>query len=89
MLGETGLLGLVTFMLIIYKLVIKVFRILRKNVGKLDYWDLFPLIGFLSGTFGLLINALYIDVFEASKVAFTFWAVSGLMMSLVERIESD
>lgn len=89
MLGETGLLGLVTFILIIYKIVKKVFKVLKENVGELEYWDLFPLIGFLAGTFGLLINALYIDVFEASKVAFTFWAVSGLVMSLVEAINND
>ncbi len=86
MLGETGLLGLVTFMLIIYKIVVRGFKALRQNISRLDYWDLFPLIGFLAGTLGLLINALYIDVFEASKVAFTFWALSGLMMSLTKKL---
>ena len=29
---------------------------------------------------GLLVNATYIDVFEASKVAFTFWAILGTIL---------
>ncbi|GAJ25028.1 unnamed protein product, partial [marine sediment metagenome] len=32
---------------------------------------------------GLLINALYIDVFEASKVAFTYWALVGVLLASI------
>lgn len=34
--------------------------------------------GFIFGFFALFINASYIDAFEASKVAYTFWTLSGL-----------
>jgi hypothetical protein len=30
----------------------------------------------------LLINALYVDVFEASKMAYNFWLVSGLFVGI-------
>jgi len=47
---------------------------IRKILPKVDS----PLVkgftlGFMAGTFGLMLNAIFIDVFEASKVAFTFW----------------
>ena len=38
---------------------------------------------FLFGLFALLINATYIDVFEASKVAFQFWITSGIFVGAV------
>ena len=39
-------------------------------------------VSFIAFTIGLLINALYIDVFEASKVALTFWALAGVLLGL-------
>ncbi len=33
---------------------------------------------------GLLVNAFYIDVFEASKVAYTFWALLGLILVAIK-----
>lgn len=36
----------------------------------------------IAGTIGLLLNATYIDVFVASKVAYTFWAVQGVLMAI-------
>jgi hypothetical protein len=89
MLGETGLLGFGSFMLIIYQIFKRIFNLLKEKTQQLDYWDAFPLIGFLAGTLGLLINGLYIDVFEASKVAFTFWALSGTMIVLTKKIKKE
>lgn len=37
-------------------------------------------LGFLFGFAGLLMNAAYIDVFEASKVAYYFWLVAGMFI---------
>ncbi len=41
----------------------------------------------VSGLFGAMIgflsNAIFIDVFEASKVAFYFWLIMGAASSLV------
>ena len=39
-------------------------------------------IGYVGGTFGLLFNAGLIDVFAASKVAFTFWSLTGVLIAL-------
>ena len=33
---------------------------------------------FIFGFLALFINASYIDAFEASKVAYTFWTIAGL-----------
>jgi len=30
-----------------------------------------------------MINASYIDVFEASKVAYTFWMITGIFIGLI------
>lgn len=40
-------------------------------------------IGGFAGAVGLLINATYIDVFAASKVAYTFWLVQGLILAVL------
>jgi hypothetical protein len=40
------------------------------------------LIGIVGGTLGFLANALFIDVFEASKVAITFWLLMGLLIGI-------
>lgn len=76
-LGETGLLGFGLLMLIIAKLQWFLF-----TKGKeLKKWQ--PLLwGLLSGGVALLITALYIDVFEASKVAMMIWLIWGMFYSL-------
>jgi len=73
-LGETGLLGFLLF----FGTISYVIVILFKNRRQSAY-----LIGLLAGIIGLLINASYIDVFEASKVAFTFWALIGLAFATI------
>ena len=36
----------------------------------------------MAASLGLLANALYIDVFASSKVAFTYWALAGIFLLL-------
>ncbi len=36
----------------------------------------------IAGIVGLLLNATYIDVFVASKVAETFWALVGILLAI-------
>lgn len=72
--GEFGALGTLTFLYIIYLIVRLVLPAALKN--KED--DHYIMLGFLFGLLGLMINASYIDVFEASKVAYTFWLVAGI-----------
>jgi hypothetical protein len=43
----------------------------------------FLFYGCLFGIGALLINASYIDVFEASKVAYTFWMIMGIYVGVL------
>lgn len=76
--GEVGLLGAGLFFLILFFIVKSLVDAARKkeNTNKYLYY------GFLFGLFGLLFNAGYIDVFEASKIAYQFWFIAGLFVSL-------
>ena len=67
-LGEFGLLGTALFLMIIF------------NLTKTVWSKKLLSLGFLFGLGALLINATYIDVFEASKVAYTFWTVAGMFI---------
>ena len=77
-LGETGLLGFIIFYgIIIYTLKLS-YDFAKKTKDKF-LWAI--TIGFMAGSLGLLLNATYIDVFAASKVAMTYWAVVGLVLA--------
>lgn len=78
-LGETGLFGFVTFYGIVALSMYQAWLLYRKTDDA--YTHIF-VIGYLAGTVGLLVNAVLIDVFAASKVAFTFWSLTGVVMAL-------
>lgn len=81
-LGETGLLGFLAFFGIIFialKATIKSFKKEKNNLL------IILKASFIAFTAGLLINALYIDVFEASKVAFMFWAMTGATLASIDK----
>lgn len=78
-LGETGLLGFIFF----FGGIVWGCRLLWQGQKKEKNLLKTMLLAMISGTFGLLINAIYIDVFEASKVAFTFWALMGAFLAQV------
>lgn len=81
LLGETGLMGFFSFLGIL-----AVFSLLVKQ-GLREINDGFTkslLIGTLAGILGLMLNAILIDVFEASKVAYTFWLILGIVVGLVK-----
>ncbi len=79
-LGEFGIIGTGIFMFILGKLFLTLFFATRKNTP-----DQFLIAGILAGYFGLLINAVMIDIFEASKVAFTFWMTMGIMVGYLSK----
>jgi len=82
-LGETGLLGFLSF----FGTIGLALWYAWKNKQYLRHTFIYAFtVGIASGAVGLLINALYIDVFEASKVAFTFWALMGIFIATIERI---
>jgi len=74
-LGEFGIVGTLIFIVILGKIFLTLFKgAIQKNQ------DAIIAGGILAGYFGLLINATMIDVFEASKVAFIFWMIMGMII---------
>ncbi|MDD4027181.1 MAG: O-antigen ligase family protein [Candidatus Shapirobacteria bacterium] len=75
LLGESGLLGFISFIIINIFFIIKTIPLIFKK--KSNIYDLIPII-----LFGCLLttmaNAIFIDVFEASKTAYLFWIMMGL-----------
>lgn len=81
-LGEFGIIGAGIFMFILAKLFFSLFAATLKRTP-----DQFLIAGILAGYFGLLINAVMIDIFEASKVAFTFWMVMGIYVGYSSHVK--
>ena len=75
MLGETGLLGTLAFIAIFV-----VFGVYAKKVLPSVESPVIRsfILGFSAGVIGLSLNAVLIDVFEASKVAFQLWLLMGI-----------
>ncbi len=76
-LGETGALGFITFYGVILVALKLAYDVLRRH--ETDPYKQIFVMGFVGSAVGLLANAVYIDVFAASKVAFTFWAIVGVV----------
>jgi hypothetical protein len=77
-LGEFGVLGTGVFVYILVMVCVKAKK-LMKHVAQNDRY-IFS--GFIFGTIALVLNGIYIDVFEASKVAYNFWLVAGMIVGL-------
>ncbi|PJE67393.1 hypothetical protein COU95_02650 [Candidatus Shapirobacteria bacterium CG10_big_fil_rev_8_21_14_0_10_40_9] len=81
-LGEVGILGFLAFGLILFKIADRARRFLFLK-ETLTFEE--TLIIGISGAFlGFLANAFFIDVFEASKVAITFWLLVGLLIGIIK-----
>jgi len=78
-LGETGLAGFITF----YGTILSAVWLMFKNRHTRSQFRQSFYIGLTAGIIGLFVNAMYIDVFVASKVALTFWALMGIAASLL------
>ena len=74
-LGESGLLGFFTFSVIFIYLFIKSLPFIIKR--KTDLYSQLPLI-FFSVMICIWSNAIFIDIFEASKVAYPIWILMAL-----------
>ena len=53
---------------------------LPKNKNKTSYTAL--AVGYIGASVALLFNATYIDVYAASKVALTYWALTGIVLAV-------
>ncbi len=79
-LGETGLLGFVTFYGALVLSLAGAWRLYKAKPT--DQVVMIFAIAYLAGSLGLLFNAIFIDVFAASKVAFTLWALAGIVLAI-------
>lgn len=85
-LAETGLLGFLAFGLIFLEIVRRVIVFLQKHpLG----FEKAVVIGISGAAFGFFANALFIDVFEASKVAFIFWLLMGILVGTINLTEKS
>jgi hypothetical protein len=74
-LGETGLLGMISFLSIFFILAL----MLKQALPSIsDNTSRAYLLGIAGGVIGLFVNAILIDVFEASKIAETLWILLGI-----------
>lgn len=82
LLGEVGILGFLSFILIF----LNIFNLARKallNLSKFNGVELAFVVSFIGGLIGIFVNALFIDIFEASKFAIIFFLLTGLFVTLV------
>jgi len=79
-LGESGLLGFATFAIINLYFIIKTIPKIFKR--KSTIYDQISII-FLGCLLTTLANAIFIDVFEASKTAYLFWIMMGCYYQLL------
>lgn len=76
-LGEVGILGTLSFVLILVEIAKRIFKCLKNDSKLIRYFS----VGILSMLFAFIVNGLFIDVFEASKVASLFWMILGLNLA--------
>lgn len=79
-LGETGLLGLMSFILIFINLFKSLFKF--KFFADLKSDDIFSVFVScaIGSLVGILATSIFIDIFEASKFALIFWLLMGLVV---------
>lgn len=80
LLGEIGLLGFASFFAIFVICGIYISKVLPKVDSPIVRSFV---LGFSAGVLGLMLNAVFIDVFEASKIAFLLWLLTGVTLGLL------
>lgn len=80
-LAETGLLGFIAFWLIFLEIGRRVIVFIQKEKAGFAKAMAIALAG---AAIGLFANAVFIDVFEASKVALIFWMLMGILVGLMK-----
>lgn len=84
-LGEIGLAGIASFFAIFLVALIYIKKIWNSIDSPLARSFV---IGYLAGLAGLFLNATLIDVFEASKIAFLMWLLTGIVLGLLHEYKS-
>lgn len=78
-LGEAGILGTISFGLVIIEIVKRIWGNFCSQNRLIKFFSL----GVLSLIVSFILNGLFIDVFESSKVASLFWMIVGTNLALL------
>lgn len=76
-LGEVGILGTLAFVLVLTETAKKIFYGIKNGSKLIRFFS----AGVLAMLIAFIVNGLFIDVFEASKVASLFWMMLGLNLA--------
>ena len=85
-LGETGILGVLSLLMVYLRVI---WEFVKKSWPKrlfskkeIDFRTIY-LAGIIGAIPGILLNAVFIDVFEASKFAMTLWFIVGFGIAMI------
>lgn len=81
--GETGIIGLISFIIILGSMAFLARQAYKFCRGGIERG---AVIGFIGLLVGISLNATLIDAFEASKVAYVFWLMTGVVFGLLGAI---
>lgn len=85
-LGETGILGFASFII----LFVAFGLFIKKAIPTMESKLLKSFVlGLSAGIVGLALNAVFIDVFEASKIAFQLWILIGIAVGTVAYTQKE
>lgn len=84
-LGETGILGTLSLILV-FLIIIKT---LIKGLKKVTGFDRLFVLSSLSTILAVLLTGLFIDVLEASKIAIFFWFILGIAWSVAKGYDKN
>ncbi len=84
-LGETGILGVLSFGLIFFILI----KRFMKSLSKKDGFEKSFVIAALSTILVILATAVFIDILEASKIAILFWIILGIAWGISGNYEDS
>lgn len=80
MLGETGLLGTLTFLALLYLVIKYAVATMPEATGLSQLLSL----GAIGATTAMIVTATYIDIFESSKVAYVYWMIAAVVAYLYD-----
>ena len=86
LLAETGLLGFIAFFLIFLEIGRRVVLFISRT--KL-WFERALVLGISGAAIGFFANAIFIDVFESSKIAFVFWLLMGILVGMIKVSEEN
>jgi uncharacterized membrane protein YeaQ/YmgE (transglycosylase-associated protein family) len=81
-LGEIGILGALAFGAVVFEIARRMLSFIFS--GKPTREEKVFVVGVIGASIGYFLNATFIDVFEASKIAFFFWIMIGAALKVID-----